>query len=175
MGNVCRWLPPVAIALVTFWLFSPSLRNEFVDWDDYSNLVNNPHYRGLGWSQLRWMFTTFHLGPYQPLSWVTFGLDYLIWGINPVGYHLTNLILHTANCLLLFLWLRAFTQKLWPSALVSGLFAWHPIHVESVAWIAERKDVLSALFFMLTLWAYAGYVERRGERERGAWSVEREA
>ena len=167
MGNVCRWLPPVAIASVTFWLFSPSLRNEFVDWDDYSNLVNNPHYRGLGWSQLRWMFTTFHLGPYQPLSWVTFGLDYLIWGINPVGYHLTNLILHTANAVFFYfvsrrLLARAFSmsddQGSWRlnvgAAFAAVTFAIHPLRVESVTWATERRDVLSGFFYIWTIYCY---------------------
>src|ERR1700730_12389212 len=86
------WFVAAIVAAVTCVAFLPVLRNQFVVWDDYDNLIANPHYRGLGWSQLRWMFTTFHLGHYQPLSWVTFGLDYLLWGLNPVGYHLTNVI-----------------------------------------------------------------------------------
>src|SRR5258707_10299 len=167
MRNVCRWLPPVAIALVTFWLFSPSLRNEFVDWDDYSNLVNNPHYRGLGWSQLRWMFTTFHLGPYQPLSWVTFGLDYLIWGMKPVGYHLTNLILHSANAVFFYFVSRrllavAFSisddHGSWrlnvSAAFAAVTFAIHPLRVESVTWATERRDVLSGFFYIWTIYCY---------------------
>src|SRR5438132_1067667 len=96
------WLVPCFIALATFLTFFPALRNDFVGWDDDENLVSNPHYRGLGWSQIRWMFTTFHMGPYQLLSWMTLGLDYLIWGMNPVGYHLTNLILHVANAVFFY-------------------------------------------------------------------------
>ena len=84
------------IALVTLIAFSPILRNQFVEWDDYENLISNAHYRGLGWAQLSWMFTTFHMGPYQPLSWMSLGLDYLIWGMNPAGYHLTSLLLHAS-------------------------------------------------------------------------------
>src|SRR6266571_2787634 len=95
-----RWvfrLLPVLIALVTFVPFLPTLDNQFVNWDDDDNLVENPQYRGLGWTHLRWMWTTSHIGHYAPLTWMTFGLDYLLWGMNPVGYHLTNLLLHAAN------------------------------------------------------------------------------
>src|SRR4029450_10803076 len=88
---------PLLVALVTLTAFIPALWNEFVGWDDYELLVTNLNYRGLGWDQLRWMFTTFHTGHYQPLSWMTFALDYLLWGMNPFGYHLTNLALHAAN------------------------------------------------------------------------------
>ena len=91
------------VALVTFVTFLPALRNEFVNWDDYEVLVENFRYRGLGWEQLSWMFSTFHNGHYQPLSWMTFALDYLIWGMEPFGYHLTNLVLHAANAALVYL------------------------------------------------------------------------
>src|SRR5512147_13600 len=82
-----QWLLPLALALVTFAGFSPALSNGFVNWDDDLMLVDNPHFRGLGWSQLRWMFTTFHNGHFQPLSWITLGADYLLWGMDPFGYH----------------------------------------------------------------------------------------
>src|SRR2546430_1127666 len=91
------------VAIVTLAVFFPATRNEFVAWDDYELLVNNPRYRGLGWEQLRWMFSTFYMGHYQPLSWVTFGLDYLLWGMDPFGYHLTSVLLHTANAVLFLL------------------------------------------------------------------------
>src|SRR5450830_1433612 len=97
--SVTHWLVPAVIVLVTCTAFLPVLSNQFIAWDDEATLVNNPYYRGLGWVQLSWMFTTFHMGPYQPLSWITYGLDYLVWGMNPVGYHLTNLVLHAANAL----------------------------------------------------------------------------
>src|SRR5712691_12629119 len=90
------WLVPVLIALVTFTAFLPTLQNEFVGWDGATNFLDNPHYRGLAWTHIRWMWTT-HLGHYIPLTWMTLGLDYLLWGMNPVGYHLTSLLLHTAN------------------------------------------------------------------------------
>src|SRR5215470_12663688 len=96
-----RWVA-VSVVIVTLLVFLPALGNEFVAWDDYQLLVQNPHYRGLWWTQLRWMFTTFHMGHYQPLSWITFALDYLVWGMNPFGYHLTNLILHAANAVLFY-------------------------------------------------------------------------
>jgi len=147
--------------------FLPALWNDFVEWDDYENIVNNPHYRGWGWSQLRWMFTTFHLGPYQPFSWVTLGFDYLIWGMNPFGYHLTNLVLHTANAVFFYYVSRRLlsivwsipdeagqAQLGWSAALAALLFAIHPLRVESVVWATERRDVLSGLFYLGTIYAY---------------------
>src|SRR5438876_11864440 len=101
-----RWvfrLLPVLIALVTVVPFLPTLDNQFVNWDDDDNLVENPQYRGLGWTHLRWMWTTSHIGHYAPLTWMTFGLDYLFWGLKPVGYHLSNLLLHAANAAVFYL------------------------------------------------------------------------
>src|SRR5262245_18574753 len=91
---------PLGVALLTFVAFLPALNNGFVAWDDDKNFLTNPNYRGLGLDQLRWMWTTFHLGHYVPLSWMTLGLDYVVWGLDPRGYHLTNLLLHTANAVL---------------------------------------------------------------------------
>ena len=82
------------MGILTALAFVPSLQNDFVDWDDFDTLLLNPHYQGFGWRQLRWMFTTFLLGHYQPLSWLTWSLDYLVWGKDPFGYHLTNLVIH---------------------------------------------------------------------------------
>lgn len=161
------WLLPTFLIVITLAVFSPVLQNHFVDWDDYKALVNNSHYRGLAWAQMRWMFTTFHMGHYQPLSWLSLGLDYTIWGTNPFGYHLTNLLLHAANAVVLFLLARlllaaAFrlqrhtgSAKLnWASALAAIVFSIHPLRVESVAWATERRDVLSGLFFLLTVYFY---------------------
>src|SRR5213594_2199700 len=146
-----RWLAPLLVALFTLAAFLPTLQNQFVAWDDDKNFLDNPRYRGLGWAHLRWMFTAFHLGHYIPLSWVTFGLDYLLWGMNPFGYHLTNLVLHTANAVLFyFLTSRLLSLALpVPSAPVdlrlavsagfgTLFFAIHPLRVESVAWATER-------------------------------------
>src|SRR5437870_13862193 len=112
-----RWgscLVPVMVALVTFAALLPALHNQFVTWDDDKNFLENPHYRGLGWTHLRWLLTT-HLGHYIPLTWMTLGLDYLFWGMNPVGYHLTNLLLHAANAVGFFFIVRRLLARALPS------------------------------------------------------------
>jgi tetratricopeptide (TPR) repeat protein len=161
-----RYLLACLVAGITFVVFSSALQNDFVNWDDESFLVNNLNYRGLGWEQLRWMFTTFHMGPYQPLSWMSLGLDYLIWGMNPVGYHLTNLILHAANAALFYficrrllvLALSMFNERSWllsvSSAFAALLFSIHPLRVESVVWATERRDVLSGFFVLCSVYCY---------------------
>ncbi len=171
-GITC-WLVPLAIFVLTVLVFLPSLQSGFVNWDDDRNFVENRRYRGLGWEQLGWMFTTFHMGHYQPLSWMTLGLDYLLWGMNPLGYHLTNLLLHAANALFFyFLALRLLSQAMLDAipgkiALRAGaafaalFFAVHPLRVESVSWITERRDVLSALFLLGTLLCYLRAVTGR--------------
>src|SRR5438132_10798695 len=174
-----HWLVPVLIALVTFAAFLPALQNQFVDWDDAANFLDNPHYRGLAWTHLRWMWTT-HLGHYIPLTWMTLGLDYLLWGMNPLGYHLTNLLLHAANAVVFFfVVLRILTRAL-PSPSERGhalavsagfaalVFAIHPLRVESVAWVTERRDVLSGLFYLSTILMYLQACER-GARGRGGY------
>jgi tetratricopeptide (TPR) repeat protein len=174
-----HWLVPLLIALVTVAAFLPAMENEFVDWDDDHNLVNNAHYRGLGWPQLRWMWTTFHMGHYIPLTWMTLGLDYLLWGLQPVGYHLSSLLLHAANAAVFYLVVRRLLSTALPgssdhcpaglavsAAFAALLFALHPLRVESVAWATERRDVLSGLFYLLTILAYLRACER-GERGRG--------
>ncbi len=163
--TVAQGFLPVVVVLLTVGVFSPFLQNEFVNWDDYETLVNNPHYRGLGWPQLQWMFTTFHTGHYQPLSWMTFGLNYILGGINPVGYHLTNLFLHAANAVLFCyvgrrLLSLAVAESIpisvhyWAAALAALLFSVHPLRVESVVWATERRDVLSAFFFLASIYCY---------------------
>src|SRR5438445_11253852 len=106
---------PLLIAFITFAAFLPALQNQFVSWDDDKNFLDNPHYRGLGWTHLRWMWTT-HLGHYIPLTWMTLGLDYLLWGLNPVGYHLTSLILHAANAVVFFFVVRRILTLALPSS-----------------------------------------------------------
>src|SRR5881628_2009526 len=171
------WLLPVLIALVTVVPFLPTLDNQFVNWDDDDNLVDNPHYRGLGWTHLRWMWTT-HMGHYIPLTWMTFGLDYLLWGMNPLGYHLTNLLLHAANAVVFFfVALRILTRALpnpsergealaFSAGVAALVFAIHPLRVESVAWVTERRDVLSGLFYLSAILMYLRACER-GARGRG--------
>jgi len=181
--DLVHWLLPPLGVLLTVLAFLPVLLNDFVNWDDYETLLDNPHYRGLGWTQLSWMFTTFYMGHYQPLSWVTFGLDYLLWEMEPLGYHLTNLLLHAANAVVFyFVALRLLPLGLSgpavpgdPSLPVAAgfaalLFALHPLRVESVAWATERRDVLSSLFF---LWAILCYLRATavttGQRARTWW------
>ena len=174
-----RWVSwlPVLIALVTFVAFVPTLQNQFLRWDDHKNFLGNPHYRGLGWTQLRWMWTT-HMGHYIPLTWMTLGLDYLLWGMNPLGYHLTNLLLHAANAVGFFFIARRLLALALPGpsehdhalAVSAGfaalVFAIHPLRVESVAWVTERRDVLSGLFYLFAILLYLRACER-GERGRG--------
>ena len=151
------------VALVTLAVFWPALRNGFLNWDDDANILTNPHYRGLGWANLRWMFTTLRMGPYQPLSWLSLAVDYLFWGMNPLGYHLTNVLLHAANAALFYaVALRFASRGAAPSgisprmtaALAALLFALHPLRVESVAWVTERRDVLSGFFYLGAVYAY---------------------
>ena len=96
------WAIPFGIGLVTIVAFLPVLNNGFVSWDDDRNFVENPHFRGLGFDQLRWMWTTFHMGHYVPLSWMTLGLDYDVWGMDPAGYHLISLLIHAANAVVVY-------------------------------------------------------------------------
>ena len=158
------WLVPVLVAAITVIVFLPALKAGFVSWDDDRNFVMNAKYRGLGPAQLGWMWTTFHLGHYVPLSWMSLGLDYTLWGMNPAGYHATNVVLHAANAVLVYLLARRiFTHTLpaattgvlaWASALAALLFSLHPLRVESVAWVTERRDVLSMLFMLASILTY---------------------
>ncbi len=166
---------PVCLAAVTFLVFAPALRNSFVEWDDYINLFHNSHYRGLGWEQIRWMLTSTLMGHYIPVTWLTFGLDYTVWGMRPFGYHLTNNLIHSANAILFYLValrLLAASTSLTGSALRVGsaitalFFALHPLRAESVAWATERRDVLSALFFLLTILAHLAAIDAHGSRRR---------
>ncbi len=150
----------ITVTLAVFWQVS---NHEFVNFDDPYYVVNNPHVQaGITSESVVWAFTSYFASLWMPLSWLSFMLDFELYGLNPGGYHVTNLFLHLANTLLLFLVLKKTTEEVWQSAFVAALFALHPLHVESVAWIAERKDVLSTFFWMLTMWAYLLYVKRPG-------------
>jgi len=161
---------PIALALLTAVVFAPVLGAGFVDWDDPINFLENPYYRGLGWSQLRWMLTANVMGHWIPVTWLTLGADFAVWGMNPFGYHLTNLLLHAASAALFYLVARRLLGLAIPAAapgavnlgaVVSALyFALHPLRVESVAWITERRDLTSGLFFLLTILAYLKAHER---------------
>jgi tetratricopeptide (TPR) repeat protein len=151
----------VVLALLTFIAFEQVCRNDFINYDDNKYVTENPHVKtGITRESVIWAFTTPHAANWHPLTWISHMLDYELYGLNPAGHHFTNLLFHVANTLLLFFVLKCMTGNLWPSAFVAAVFALHPLHVESVAWAAERKDVLSGLFWMLTIAAYIRYAER---------------
>jgi len=147
----------ILATVAVFW----QVRNYgYVYLDDHSYVTENPHVQGgLNQKAVAWAFTSTHMGFWIPITWLSFMLDVELFGLSWGGYHLTNVLLHTANTLLLFLILGRTTQRLWRSAFVAALFALHPLRVESVVWITERKDVLSTLFWMLAMLAYVRYTE----------------
>jgi tetratricopeptide (TPR) repeat protein len=151
--------PPVLcllLAFVTFAVYVPALRNDFVNYDDADYVTSNPHVQsGLKWENIQWAFTTGHASNWHPITWLSHMLDCQFFGQQASMHHLVSLLFHIANTVLLFLLLRGTTGAVWRSVIVAALFALHPLHVESVAWASERKDVLSAFFFLLTLMAYA--------------------
>ena len=151
------------LILATLTVYWQAKSHEFVNFDDDKYVTENYHlHQGLTRESVIWAFTTTEVSNWHPLTWLSHMLDCQLYGLNPKGHHLTNVFFHLANTLLLFLILKWMTGTLWRSGFVAALFALHPVHVESVAWVAERKDVLSTLFWMLTLWAYLGYVKRPG-------------
>ena len=159
----------VLLALITVAVYLPVIQLGFVAFDDNYYLTANPKVQaGLTWEGVRWAFTRAHAANWHPLTWLSHMLDCQLYGLKPAGHHITNLIFHTANTLLLFRLLQRLTGAFWRSALVAALFALHPLHVESVAWVAERKDVLSTFFGLLCIWAYARYteVQRQGTAVR---------
>ncbi len=146
------------LALGTFILYWPITHNGFTNIDDGGYIAENSHVNsGLTWANISWAFEHPNLGYWIPLTWISHMIDCQLFGLNPAGHHLTNSLFHTANAVLLFLLLNNLTNAPWRSAFAAALFAWHPLRVESVAWAAERKDVLSGFFFLLTLLAYARY------------------
>ncbi|HEV2391765.1 MAG TPA: tetratricopeptide repeat protein [Verrucomicrobiae bacterium] len=151
------------------WSFAPLLRAGFIDLDDDLYVTANDHVRaGLAWPSVKWAFSSTEATNWHPLTWLAHSLDCQLFGLQPWGHHLMSLLIHGLNAWLVFLLFTRMTGALWRSFFVAALFAIHPLHVESVAWIAERKDVLSTLFFLLTLWAYCRFVEKRRTAE-GGW------
>jgi tetratricopeptide (TPR) repeat protein len=151
----------IGLAAVTLAVYMQVYRYDFIDLDDGLYVFDNWHVtNGLNWQDVTWAFTTSHEANWHPVTWLSHMVDCQIFGLNAGFHHLVNVLLHIANTLLLFLIFQKLTGARWQSAFVAALFALHPLHVESVAWIAERKDVLSTLFWLLTLWAYVGYVWR---------------
>ncbi|MFA6093427.1 MAG: tetratricopeptide repeat protein [Elusimicrobiota bacterium] len=167
-GVFSQGIAPLAVAVITFACFYPALHNGFVNFDDKQFLTENLDYRGFSWNHLKWMFTTLHMGNYAPLTWLSWAVDYRFWGMDPFGYHLGNILLHAANAVLFyFLALELFGKampitsqdermKTQVAAVITALFfSIHPLRVESVAWAAERRDVLSGFFYLGAVLFYA--------------------
>jgi Tfp pilus assembly protein PilF len=151
------------LALATIALYNAVTRAPFLNFDDQVYVTDNPQVRaGLTWNTVLWAFRTPKAFDWHPLTWLSYALDCQMFGLNPEGYHTTNVLLHAANAMLLFLILESATGLAWRSLGVAALFALHPINVESVAWISERKTVLSMFFFLLALAAYGWYTRRPG-------------
>jgi protein O-mannosyl-transferase len=151
------------LILATLILYGPSLHNGFVNYDDPDYVLRNSHVRqGLSWSNIGWSFTATIQANWHPLTWISHMADVQMFGLNPFGHHLVSVLLHAINVVLLFGLLSRATRQTLRSAVVAALFAVHPLNVESVAWVAERKTVLCALFFLLALGAYGWYVRRPG-------------
>jgi tetratricopeptide (TPR) repeat protein len=157
-GVVCLFL--VIITLAVYWQVG---NHEFVNYDDNDYITENQHVQaGLTLKSIAWAFTSTHASNWHPLTWLSHMLDCQIYGLNPSGHHFTSVLFHILNSILLFLIFKRMTRAFWKSAFVAALFAIHPLHVESVAWVAERKDVLSTFFWMLTMGAYILYVQNPG-------------
>ena len=175
-------IPPL-VGLTTLAVFLPALRCGFVNWDDPMNLLDNPAFRGLSWRNIKWMFSTLYTGVYQPLSWVSLALDYRLWGLNPYGYHLTNVLIHSASAVLFYGVCRRLIAAsvpqaraaetaavAWCAGFAALLFSIHPLRVESVAWLTERRDVLSVFFYLATVLFYLRAVSSEGRNaERARW------
>jgi exonuclease VII small subunit len=150
-----------ALAAVTIDLYSPVLSHLFVLWDDHDYVTGNPYIRhGLNWSTIKWAFTTTYAANWHPLTWLSHALDVQFFGFDPAGHHFDNVLIHAANAVLIFLLLNWVTRRKAPSLFVAALFALHPLNVESVAWAAERKNLLCTLFFLLAIAAYVRYAQK---------------
>lgn len=163
-----------ALFLGTLLLFARAIGHDFVNYDDPDYVTANAHVKaGLNGETIRWAMTSGEASNWHPLTWMSHALDVTIFGLNPHGHHATSVVWHALNGLLAFLAVRRLTGALWTSAFFAALFAWHPLRVESVAWVSERKDVLSGFFWFAVLWLYAIYVERRraGGGGSGTWRI----
>lgn len=164
-GQQSITVPLILLALLPLLVFWPVSQHDYINLDDTDYITENGMVqKGLSWQGIRWAFKSGHAANWHPLTWISHMIDWEMHGNKPGPQHLTNVAFHIANTLLLFLTLKKLTKRvesspIWPCAMVAAVFALHPLHVESVAWLAERKDVLSTFFGMLMLWAYAGYVD----------------
>ena len=171
------------ISLIAVLVYLSSLNNQFVNWDDDRYIIKNPHIHPLNFDLFRWAFSEFYASNWHPLTWISHAVDYAVWGLNPQGHHLTNLVFHAGNTFLVVLLsirlLEMYRERTVQEggstfldgrrAMIAGgmtglLFGLHPLNVETVAWIAQRKTVLCGLFFLLSIMAYSGYVSRQGDR-----------
>ncbi len=151
---ICIFL--IVASLVVYWQIT---NHEFINYDDGIYVTENPHVQsGLTFKSIKWAFTTGRAANWHPVTWLSHMLDIELYGLNPMGHHWMNLQIHIINSILLFIVLKMMTGAVWKSAFVAALFALHPLHVESVAWISERKDVLSTVFWILSMWGYVRYV-----------------
>ena len=170
ISAVVTGIVSVLLAVIVGIAFGRALGNDFVGYDDQSYVVLNPRVtNGLTLDGIQWAFTHAHATNWHPLTTISHMLDCQLYGLEPWGHHLTNILFHAAAAILLFFALRDLTGNLWPSALAAAIFAVHPLRVESVAWVSERKDVLSGVFFMLILGVYARYA--RGNSARSLWYI----
>jgi hypothetical protein len=177
-----RYALAVAVAVVTFLVYLTALRNDFINWDDGPYVFENPHIRSLNAAFFKWAFFDFYEANWHPLTWLSHALDYALWGLNPLGHHLTSIVLHAINSFIVVLLVIRLLEAWKERAVRNGtppflnerailiaagttglLFGLHPVHVESVAWVAERKDLLCALFFLLSLIAYTNYARKTGD------------
>lgn len=165
-----RWLICLALVVGTFALYWPVRTHDFIWLDDPDYITENAFVKmGLSWESIAWAFTQTFASNWHPLTWISHMLDWQLFGTNAGGHHLTSVTFHAANSLILLLFLNSATGAFWRSAIVAALFAWHPTHVESVAWVSERKDVFSTFFGLLSLWAYVKYASGpRGQGSSGA-------
>src|SRR5580658_8988075 len=156
-----KWLVCLLLGAAVLAAFWPALRCNFVYFDDQDYVVFNKDVQhGLNWQSVKWALASDHAVNWHPLTWVSHILDCQLYGLDrPAGHHLTSLLFHLANAILLFLLLNGLTDALWRSAFVAAIFALHPLRVESVVWVSERKDVLSTFFWLLTVGAYIRYAE----------------
>jgi tetratricopeptide (TPR) repeat protein len=168
-----RRLICLLLILITLALYLPVANHGFINLDDDQYVTDNFHVKaGLTWPGIVWAFQSGYADNWHPLTWISHMLDCQLYGLHPAGHHLTNLLLHIANTVLLFIFLSRTTGTTWRSGFVAALFACHPLHVESVAWVAERKDVLSTFFWLLTILAYARYAQMRSRAEGRESSAE---
>ncbi len=185
-------LAAIFIFLLILLIYIPALKNDFVNWDDGLYVYENINIQSLNFQSLRWMLTEFHAGLWLPLTWFSHAIDYAFWGLDPFGHHLTSIILHALNTLLVFFLvirllvkakesngmslpskkpLSNLAQALIVAGVTALIFGIHPLHVESVAWVAERKDVLCAFFFLLSLYFYISYTSTTHKRHRLRWFI----